>query len=58
MWVRDHGHKVEAIWFFPPGEMLEKELEGRFVDILAQPQWNYFMGQKRLQLVIQDLHVD
>ena len=55
MWLRDHRDKVEAIWFYPPGDMLGKNLSGKFVDVLAIPQWNYFMGKKRLQLVIQDL---
>ena len=57
MWLRERGDKVEAIWFFPPANILEKNLQGKLVDILGQPQWNYFMRQKRLQLVIQDLRI-
>lgn len=47
-----------ALWFAPPKNhpVLEKGLAaGRSFDALVEPQWNYFNGQKSLQLLIQDL---
>ena len=46
MWLRDHGDKMEAIWFFPPEEMLEKDLQKDFVDVLAVPSVELFYGAK------------
>ena len=55
MRLRSSEGSIEAMWFFPPKDISEKELKGAAVDILATPQWNYFMGKKTLQLVVQDL---
>lgn len=47
-----------ALWFAPPkshplaGEAL-RQIER--VDVLVEPQWNYFNGSKSLQLLIQDI---
>lgn len=46
-----------ALWFSPAEThtLFEADLVGRSVDVLAEPQWNYFAGQKTLQLLIQDI---
>ena len=53
------GHRLEAIWFSPPGDHPihdRSELgKGQSVDLFFQPQWNRFMGRKSLQLLVQDL---
>ena len=47
-----------ALWFAPPKAhpAIEAGLAvGQRFDALVEPQWNYFNGQKSLQLLIQDL---
>ena len=48
---------MEAIWFFPPKDKLNEDFAGRSVEFLATPQWNHFMGRKRLQLVVEELRL-
>lgn len=58
--LRQGDELIEAVWFSPPkdhfihgwvatGESREA------IDVLAEPQWNYFAGKRTLQLLIQDL---
>ena len=47
-----------ALWFSPPKghpglEVLSRP--GALVDVLVEPQWNYFNGQKSLQFLVSDL---
>jgi len=48
-----------AVWFRWEKSAIEalgpSELHGSWVDVLVEPQWNYFAGRKDLQLLIQDL---
>ncbi len=54
-----------AMWFSPAKDhalmksgLSNQEaglIEGAQVDILVEPQWNYFAGQKTIQLLIQDI---
>lgn len=48
-----------ALWFSPPkaNPLVEEINAGRptRVDVLVEPQWNYFNGQKTLQLLVQDI---
>jgi single-stranded-DNA-specific exonuclease len=47
-----------ALWFAPPKThplaAIDQEDVGR-VDVLVEPQWNYFSGKKTLQLLVQDI---
>ncbi len=52
------GSSKNAVWFSPPKDHLMREQALRpniCVDVLAEPQWNYFAGRRTLQLLIQDL---
>ena len=47
-----------ALWFSPPKThpLMEAGFKtGVRVDALVEPQWNYFNGQKSLQLLVQDM---
>ncbi len=47
--------KVEALLFSPHALLKEKIKVGLNCHILAEMQWNYFNGQKTIQLLIKDL---
>lgn len=52
------GKNVNAIWFSPPAKhpmVGSVSLAGSTIDVLAEPQWNYFAGSRTLQLLIADL---
>lgn len=60
LWIRQSGlsEEREALWFSPPpGHPLadEANLQSRQVELLAEPQWNYFAGRKTIQLLIHDI---
>ncbi len=42
--------KIDALWFSKPKEFQE----GSLVDVLIEPQWNEYLGQRTLQLLILD----
>lgn len=47
-----------ALWFSPPKGHPGLEAiaqPGALVDVLVEPQWNYFNGQKSLQFLVSDL---
>ncbi|HVK61835.1 MAG TPA: DHHA1 domain-containing protein, partial [Bdellovibrionales bacterium] len=49
-----------GLWFSPPkghSALAEGLDENRLVDVLVEPQWNYFNGTKSLQLLVQDLRL-
>ncbi|MCB0386084.1 MAG: single-stranded-DNA-specific exonuclease RecJ, partial [Bdellovibrionales bacterium] len=57
---RLNPHRLEALWFSPPRDHLFASLSqpvGEVVDLLCEPQWNYFGGRQKLQLLIRDLRV-
>ena len=49
--------RSSAIWFSPPAEAIEqvKEAGQQTYELLAEPQWNYFQGAKKLQLLLKGL---
>ncbi|MCB0363023.1 MAG: single-stranded-DNA-specific exonuclease RecJ, partial [Bdellovibrionales bacterium] len=55
-------HRMDALWFSPSSqnefvqkfEFNKEKLWGETVEILAEPQWNYFAGRKSTQLLIRD----
>ncbi len=52
------GYSLDTLWFYPDkGHVIfEKGLvEGLELDVLAEPQWNYFAGRKSLQLLLKDV---
>lgn len=47
-----------AIWFSPPRDVGTEAgvlQSGARIDVLAEPQWNYFAGRKSLQLLVHDV---
>lgn len=49
---------LDAIWFFPEKTPALKELKAKQkVDLLGELHWNTYLGQKKLQFLIKDLHV-
>lgn len=48
------NYRLQALYFSPPAD-LENLKIGSKIEILAEPQWNYFAGRRSLQLLIQDL---
>ena len=58
--LRQMGASIEreALWFSPPSDHElsgEKELLSQWVDVLAEPQWNYFAGRQTIQLLIKGI---
>jgi single-stranded-DNA-specific exonuclease len=51
--LTEGAQEMEAIAFFAKG-LFEVE-KGMKVELLAEPSWNYFRGQRRIQLLIRDL---
>lgn len=50
-----NGLTREALLFSPTAEQLMTLGSHRFIDVLAEIQWNYFQNRKRLQLLIKDM---
>jgi single-stranded-DNA-specific exonuclease len=48
-------HPVEVMWFFPPNPEILEGWEQKIYSILCEPQWNEFMGSKRIQLLLKDI---
>lgn len=46
---------VEALFFSPPTEIKNKLTKGQRYHLLTELQWNYFNGQKSIQLLVKDL---
>lgn len=47
-----------GLWFSPPKDhvLLQNDWSATpYVDVLVEPQWNYFAGKRTLQLLIQDI---
>ena len=52
--------RMEALWFSPPknNPVIERGLKlEEVVEVLGEPQWNYFMGRKTLQMLVKDLRL-
>ncbi|MCB0365915.1 MAG: single-stranded-DNA-specific exonuclease RecJ [Bdellovibrionales bacterium] len=57
---RLNPHRLEALWFSPPRDHQFAAISqpiGEVVDLLCEPQWNYFAGRQKLQLLIRDLRL-
>lgn len=53
-YLQQENAKMSALFFNP--HRGAKEIEaGQVIDVLAEPQWNHFRGEKRIQLQIRDL---
>ncbi len=51
-----HAHSLDALLFTPtPRQAQELERAGATIDFLGELQWNYFAGQKTIQILIKDL---
>ncbi|MCB0357301.1 MAG: single-stranded-DNA-specific exonuclease RecJ, partial [Bdellovibrionales bacterium] len=49
-------NNMEALWFSPSSKIAKEQLyEGATVDLIVELQWNYFRGNKSLQLLVKDL---
>lgn len=46
---------IEALLFSPTQEQLEVLKNAPVLDILAEPQWNYFQSQKTVQLLVKEI---
>lgn len=53
----EQDEKVFHAVVFSPDEVYKKIHDGDVVDIVAEPRWNYFRGQKTLQLNLKDIFV-
>lgn len=52
------SQRIDILWFSPPPQhafFRPKDSTGRAVDILGEPQWNFFAGKKSIQLLVKDL---
>lgn len=51
----DQRVKIDALLFSPTEVMKQKISMGRTYNLLGELQWNYFNGQKSIQLLVKDL---
>jgi hypothetical protein len=55
---RDPSHQsFECVWFFPENPEVFNDVEGTEYSVLCEPQWNEFMGSRRLQLLLKEVLV-
>jgi single-stranded-DNA-specific exonuclease len=51
------GFLMEAVWFFPQEIDFFAQKEDKQFEVLCEPQWNEFMGNRRIQLLLKDIRV-
>lgn len=53
------GAKAQGLLFGPSSrhDFLKKNIKGVTVEALGEPQWNYYEGNKSIQFLIKDIHV-
>ncbi len=51
----DKTNKIDALLFSPSESQKQKVSLGHQYDVLSELQWNYFNGQKTIQLLVKDL---
>lgn len=51
----ENRNKIDALLFSPPESMKQKIAVGQKYNLLSELQWNYFNGQKTIQLLVKDL---
>jgi single-stranded-DNA-specific exonuclease len=51
------GYLMECVWFFPQEIDFFKQKEDKEFSILCEPQWNEFMGSRRIQILLKDIQV-
>ena len=52
--------RLEALWFSPPADhpfASVRQQVGQVIDLLCEPQWNFFAGRQTLQLLVRDLRI-
>lgn len=53
------GRKMDALYFSPPPTISPDDLKkGIKINLLAEIQWNYFAGNKSVQLLVKDVGID
>lgn len=51
------GFLMECVWFFPQQIDFFAQKEDNTFALLCEPQWNEFMGNRRIQLLLKDIRV-
>lgn len=49
------GFSMECVWFFPQDLEFFNSHQGKTYSLLCEPQWNEFMGSRRIQLLLKDI---
>ena len=50
--TKDNGYSVRAVGFFPPGELIEAQRDGKRVDCTYYPEINEYRGISQLQISV------
>jgi single-stranded-DNA-specific exonuclease len=53
--LTDGNTKIEALLFSPSDSQINTLQNNFEIDILAEPQWNYYQNQKRVQILVKEL---
>jgi single-stranded-DNA-specific exonuclease len=51
----ENKNKIDALLFSPTESIKQKIAVGQTYNLLSELQWNYFNGQKTIQLLVKDL---
>lgn len=51
------GFLMDSLWFFPANIDFFEGKEDKKFDLICEPQWNEFMGNRRIQLLLRDIEV-
>ncbi len=51
------GFLMECVWFFPQQIDFFAQKEDNTFALLCEPQWNEFMGNRRIQLLLKDIRI-
>jgi len=55
---REPGQELmECVWFSPEDPEFFDKNQAKSYSVLCEPQWNEFMGSRRLQLLVKDIRV-
>lgn len=53
------GRRMDALYFSPPPNISPDDLKkGTKINLLAEMQWNYFAGNKSVQLLVKDVGIN
>ncbi len=53
----DRNNRIDALLFSPTESLRQKISVGQTYDLLSELQWNYFNGNKTIQLLVKDLNI-